>query len=147
MNQAIYKGNTIEYYDSLDDTPIDRFVAHNFGLSLDAGIGSDMAAVDAKIDPLLLMLDKKDYENARNELINLKQRLNFIVQKQHPKLFSFAAMVHKVNGKEFNDLTENGLQRLVERMGKIGLSWGTVKYLIDKIKKKSKRKQLFTFRT
>lgn len=145
MNQALHNGNTIEYYDSMADVPIDRFVMYNYMLSVDAGLGSDMDGVNAKIDPLFAMLDRKDYDSIRNQLINMKQNMAFVVAKQHPKMMSFAALVERINGQSWEDQTEEGLMRCVKKMGAIGISWGTVKFLIDQVKKKYKKKQPFTF--
>ncbi len=145
MNEAIHNGHQIKYFDSMEDIPIDRFVVHNFMLSVDTGIGSDMEAVDRKIDPIFEMLGRGDVDKVREALINMKINLRNVVSKQHPKLMSFAALVHSVDGVEYNDLTESGLTKLVNKMGKIGISWGTVKFIIDQVKKKSRKKPQSTF--
>ncbi len=147
MKKATYKGHTILHCDSMAETPIDRFVMHNFFLSVDAGLGSDTGDYFANIDNMITMCDKRDYEKLRVTLINQKQMMMMIEAKQHPKLMSFMPLIVEVDGKRKEDYSEEGCKATMHELGKLGFTYGTIIYLIDDVKKKCLRKLLSIFQT
>lgn len=147
MIKKLFNGNVLEIYDDIEDLPIDRFMKYNYLLSVDAKLGSDMKGVSEKIDPLIVMADKKDFDNVRLGLINMKQNILMMHENMHPKMMSFAALVKSINGKEYNDVSDAGLMETVKAMSKTRVTWGTIRVLIEELKKKSKRRQEYIFQT
>lgn len=147
MTETIYNGNTVRFYDDIEDMPIDKFMKYNFLLSVDAKLGSDMSGVNEKIDPLIIMNSKGDKEAVHNGLLNMKQNILMMHQNMHPKMMAFAALVHSVNGKECNDLSDSGLMKTVDLLSKTRITWGMIKFVIDEVKKKLKRRRRRISRT
>lgn len=145
MITKIYNGNVIEYEDDIEHLTIDRFMKYNYLLSVHAKLGSDMEGVNDKIDPLIVMNSKGDKDSVHNALLSMKQNILIMHQNMHPKMMAFAALVHKVNGKEVNDISDNGLMSTVNLISKFRITWGMIKFIIDQVKKKSKRKLRPTF--
>ena len=63
--------HTVEYYDAIDELPIVRFHKYQKLLLIDAGVGSDIAAFDQRIEKTrrFLMLGQND--KAQQELENV----------------------------------------------------------------------------
>ena len=105
--------HTVEMYDSIEDLPIVRFHKYNKMLLIDAGIGGDMADVDSHIEKAAAFVRIGEKQKAVDELQNLKKAVYFIQVGLQPKHLAFAALVTKVDGTETNDLSDDGLQRVV----------------------------------
>jgi len=91
----------VEMYDAIDELPIVRFHKYQKLLLVDAGVGSDIAGFDQKLEKAKRFIASEKPEQAIQELENLRQGVFMIQNETSPKHKSFAALVTKVDGKEF----------------------------------------------
>lgn len=132
-----FNGHILEMYDSIQELPITRFQSYNLNLLIDGGIGSDLDSFDRHINSIRQLV-VRDPNAAQTELTNLQQNVRFIMSKTNPKLNSFVVMIRKIDGRDISDddLTEDGIQAIIEELGKKKLSFFSVKGFLNTIKKK-----------
>ena len=126
--------HTVEYYDAIDALPITRFHRYQKAMLIDAGIGADMAAFDQRIERTRRFLMTGKNDKAQIELENMRQCVFFIQQGLAPKHLAFAALVHKIDGKICDDISDDGLKKIVEI-----LSEGTKEELTDQLESVKKK--------
>lgn len=126
--------HTVEYFDAIDALPITRFHRYQKAMLIDAGIGADIQSFDQRIERMRRFLMSGKNDKAQIELENMRQCVHFIQQGIAPKHLAFAALVYKIDGQICEDLSDDGLQKIVAM-----LSDGTTKELteqLDSVKKK-----------
>ena len=111
MKSVTIGKHKVELYDAIDELPMARFHKYNKMLLIDSGIGSDMADVDRHLERVVLFINNKDLAAAQAELDNLRQNVYFIQENVSPKCLAFAVLVAKIDGKETNDLSDDGLKK------------------------------------
>lgn len=104
----------VEMYDSIDDLPISRYHKYNKMLLIDSGLGSDLTDVDAHIEKTVAFIKTGDSESAIKEMMNMRKAVYFVQMALSPKHLAFAALVKKVDGKECEDLSDDGLKKVVD---------------------------------
>lgn len=131
-----YNGHEILMYVSIQDLPIDRFQLYNRAVLMDAGIGSDLNDFDTRINDLDKLIQHAP-NKARIELRNHQQLVHFVISNTSPRLNAFIALIKKIDGKELTDedMTDEGLKRVVDRLAKTRLSIGLVQEFLDNVKK------------
>ena len=92
--------HNIEYYDSIDEMPIERYQKFNKYLLVDSGIGSDLRDFDTHIEKVLRFLSVKDTESVQTELENMRQCVYMVQQGLSPKYIAFSCLVARLDGKE-----------------------------------------------
>lgn len=147
MRQETYNGNQVVIYDSIEDLPITRFHKFNKYAMIDAGIGSNIDDHDRHFETLREMNRRGDRNNLDQALLNAQQRVRFMLQGVNPSTMSFAVLVKSINGKEYNDLSDLGIDTVIEALGKHGVSYRMISGLIEYVKKKLRRKLRSIFRT
>lgn len=126
----------VEIYDAIDELPMQRFHKYNKMLLIDAGIGSDLADFDRHIEKAVIYARSKTPEMAAAELDNMRQNVYFIQTGLSPRHLAFAVLVKTIDGKEYNDLSDDGLQKIVDMFAdvpikEIAATFGAVKKKID----------------
>lgn len=126
----------VRLYDSIDELPIGRFHRYQRALLVDAGVGSDMAAFDQRIERGRRFLMSGDKEGAQREFDNLRQTVFLIQNGTDTKLLSFAALVSEIDGRPCEDLSDEGLRKVCEELsdapvGEMTARLGAVKKKID----------------
>lgn len=106
----------IEFYDTIDEMPIVRFHKYQKFLLVDAGIGSDIAAFDQRIEKAKRFMMAGKQEQAQREFENLRQCVYMIQTETSPKHLAFAALVSKVDGVACEDLSDDALRALHEKL-------------------------------
>lgn len=109
----------VEMYDSIDDLPIVRFHKYNKMLMIDSGLGSDLTDVDAHIEKVMAFLREQKTEDAVNELFNMRKAIFLVQMNLSPKHLAFAALVTKVDGQKCEDLSDDGLRRVVDLLNDV----------------------------
>jgi len=109
----------VELYDSIDELSMLRFHKYNKMLLIDAGIGSDLSDFDARIEKARVYCTTKAPELALLELDNLRQTVYFIQSGINTKHLAFTVLVKSIDGKETNDLSIEGLQKVLEMFSDI----------------------------
>ena len=108
--------HTIEMYDSIDELPIVRFHKYQKLLLIDAGIGSDITGFDQRVERVRRFLADNKPEKAQQELENLRQCVYLIQTGISPAHRAFAALVTKIDGKTCDDLSDDGLAHVLEKL-------------------------------
>lgn len=139
MKTIKVNGHTLELYTGIDELPITRFNAYNRYLLVDAGIGSDMNDVDRHIGAIRRFLGSKDIASADKELMNMRQNLAFVIGGVSPRMMAFVPLIATMNGRERNDLSDEGVRATLEELGQKGLTVGKLFGLMVEVKKKWNR--------
>lgn len=105
--------HTIEMYDAIEDLPIMRFHKYNKMLLIDSGIGSDLTDIDSHIEKAGAFIRTNEPDKAIDELNNLRKAIYFVQMSLSPKHLALAALITKVDGKECDDLSDDGLQKVL----------------------------------
>lgn len=117
MKQVQLNGHSVRIFDSIDELPIVRFHKYNRMILVDAGIGSDISDFDAHIERVVRYIRKGDNDSAAKELDNLRQNVYMIMQGQSVNDLSFACLVESIDGVPCDDLSPEGLQKIVDTLG------------------------------
>lgn len=113
MKTAQIAGHTVELYDSIDALPILRFHAFNKMMLVDSGVGSDLNDWDAHAERVVRFIMSDDKDCAIKEINNLRQNIYMIQSGIAPRHLAFAALVRTIDGKPCDDLTNEGLQKVI----------------------------------
>ena len=111
MKDVELNGKKVRLYDSIEELPMVRFHKYNKMLLIDAGIGSDIQAFDAHVEKVVRYMRNGDAEDAAKELENLRQSVYVVQTEQSPRNLSFACLVAKVDGRDCDDISDEGLER------------------------------------
>lgn len=114
MRTVDIKGKKVELYDAIEDLPILRFHKYSKMLLVDAGIGSDLSDFDRHIEKAIRYAHSKTPQLAAVELENLRQNVYFIQSGISPRHLAFAVLVKSIGGNPCNDLSDDGLQKIVD---------------------------------
>lgn len=125
--------HTVEIYDSIDELPINRFQRYNKYLLIDSGVGSDLQDVLDHIDRAKIYI-KSNPSMAITELDNMKQAVYLVSEQISPKYMAFAVLVSKIDGQPMDDLTDAGLQRVLDILKEAKKSW--IDGILHSVKKK-----------
>lgn len=117
MTEAKLNGHKVEIYSSIEELPITRFHKYNKCLLVDAGIGSDLSAFDGHVERVVRYIRADQREEAAKELENLRQNIYIIIQGMSPQHMAFACLVARIDGQPVTDLSDEGLQRVLEMLG------------------------------
>ena len=126
--------HTVEMYDAIDELPIVRFHKYQKLLLIDAGIGSDLTALDQRIEKISRFLADGKADKAQQELNNLRQSVFFIQNGISPKHLSFADLVRAIDGKQCVDLSDDALRKVCETFADVAEKDVTAQ--LDAVKKK-----------
>lgn len=119
MKEVKLNGHSVKLYTSIEELPMSRFHKYNKYLLVDAGIGSDMTALDGHIDRVVQYIKDGKREEAGKELENLRQNVYMIISETSPKDMSFACLVKEIDGQEVADVSDEGLQKVVKLLSDV----------------------------
>lgn len=114
MKSLLINKKIVRVYDSIDEMPIINFQKYNKYLLIDSGIGSDADDIDAHIVKIAKFIKANNNKKALQELQNMRQNMYMVNNEISPKYLAFAALIHSIDGKEVNDLSDNGLKKLLQ---------------------------------
>lgn len=119
MKSLLINKKIVRVYDSIDEMPIVNFQKYNKYLLIDSGIGSDADDIDAHIVKIAKYIKSNNNRKALQELQNMRQNIYMVNSEISPKYLAFAALIHSVDGKEVNDLSDDGLKNILARLKEI----------------------------
>ena len=119
MKNQKKKKKVVQVYDSIDEMPIVNFQKYNKYLLIDSGIGSDADDIDAHITRIAKFIKANNNKKALQELQNMRQNMYMVNNEISPKYLAFAALIHSINGKETNDLSDDGLKALLKELKEV----------------------------
>lgn len=114
MKNLLINKKIVRVYDSIDEMPIINFQKYNKYLLIDSGIGSDADDIDAHIVKIAKFIKANNNKKALQELQNMRQNMYMVNSEISPKYLAFAALIHSIDGKEVNDLSDDGLKKLLQ---------------------------------
>lgn len=114
MKSLLINKKIVRVYDSIDEMPIVNFQKYNKYLLIDSGIGSDADDIDAHIVKIAKFIKTNNNKKALQELQNMRQNMYMVNNEISPKYLAFAALIHSIDGKEVNDLSDEGLKKLLQ---------------------------------
>jgi len=126
----------LELFDSIDKLPFERFNAFNKYVMLDSELGATVQDFDKVTVRVYEFISKEMYEEAKNELLNLRIVVNNILTGNSSKGLAFASLISKVNGKPLDDYSEEKLKALLSDLSKEGLDVKQVIEAAAEVKKK-----------
>ena len=119
MKSLLINKKIVRVYDSIDEMPIVNFQKYNKYLLIDSGIGSDADDIDAHIVKIAKYIKSNNNKKALQELQNMRQNIYMVNNEISPKYLAFAALIHSVDGKEVNDLSDDGLKKLLQDLKEV----------------------------
>lgn len=114
MKSLLINKKIVRVYDSIDEMPIVNFQKYNKYLLIDSGIGSDADDIDAHIVKIAKFIKANNNKKALQELQNMRQNMYMVNNEISPKYLAFAALIHSIDGKEVNDLSDDSLKKLLQ---------------------------------
>ena len=117
MKEVKLNGHKVDLYSSIEELPMVRFHKYNKCLLVDAGVGSDLSAFDGHIERVVRYIRSDKREEAAKELENLRQNIYIILQGMSPNHMAFACLVARIDGKVQDDISDEGLQRVMQQLG------------------------------
>ena len=111
--------HAVEYYDTIDALPIVRFHKYQKLLLVDAGVGSDITAFDQRVEKARRFIVAGKPDQAQQELENLRQCVYLIQTELSPKHRAFAALVTKIDGQDCNDISDDALAAVTEKLNDV----------------------------
>ena len=103
-------------YDSIEELPIVRFQKYNKMLLLDAGLGSDVSALDGHLARVSEYIKANDLANAAAEIDNLRQTLFNVQNGLTPHFMSLIPLMAEVDGEPLTDLSDENIQAVYDRL-------------------------------
>lgn len=135
MIELKFNGTTLELYDNIDQLPIDRFNKANKFWMLHDNIGSTIEDIDRNhLSKLSLIAG--DRAKCLKEIANLRILIYNIINEINVRNMSFGCLISKINGKPVEDLSDNGIKKLLKELSDKGL---TNEVLKKKLKPSNKR--------
>ena len=114
MKSILINKKIVRVYDSIDEMPIVNFQKYNKYLLIDSGIGSDADDIDAHIVKIAKFIKANNNKKALQELQNMRQNMYMVNNEISPKYLAFAALIHSIDGKEVNNLSDDSLKKLLQ---------------------------------
>ena len=136
MKEVELAGHKVVLYVSIDELPIARFHKYNRYLLVDAGVGSEISDFDNHIERVVRYIRNKDNESAGKELENLRQNVFMVLSEQNIKHLSFACLVKTIDGKANDDLSPDGLAKVLEKLS--DTPRGDIQENLSSVKKKNR---------
>ena len=124
----------VEMYGSIDELPIIRFHKYQKLLLVDSGVGSDINGFDQRIEKTRRFLMAGKSEKAQQELENLRQCVFMIQSEINPQHRAFATLVTKIDGKQYDVITDETLEEITTRLQDVSVKELTAQF--DAVKKK-----------
>ena len=121
-------------FDSIEELPIVRFQKYNKMLMLDAGLGSDLTALDAHLARVGEFIKAGETDNAAREIDNLRQTLFNVQNGLTPHFMSLIPLMAEVDGEPLTDLSDEGIQKVYENLKHVTL--GEYEKVAEEVKKK-----------
>lgn len=134
MREVELKGHKVTLYTSIEELPMARFHRYNKYLLIDSAVGGDMSAFDAHIERVVRYIRQDKRDEAATELDNLRQNVYMILEQTTPRYMSFACLVKEVDGKVVDDLSDEGVRKVLEMFSDVPVGELTAQY--DAVKKK-----------
>lgn len=130
------RNTTLKMYDDIDQLSIERFNKANKYWMLHDNIGSSIADFDTNHFNKMALL-AGDKEKCIAEMNNFRILVFNIQNEINVEHLSFACLVHSVDGKDNDDLSEDALRGMLKRLSDRGLTQELLKKKLQTLGRKS----------
>lgn len=137
MKEIKLNGHTIEMYESIEEMPMWRYHKFTQYMVFHSGMGTDVNSVTARLRRITMLVSNEP-SKAVEELENLSQSFVLLSKGVDLKGYAFVALIFKIDGKEYSDLSEEGVKRTYEVINKA--SYSSVSNIVESVKKKLTKK-------
>ena len=129
-------GTSVKIFSSAKELTIERYTELQKQLVMQAYTGSDTQSIASSIEKLSALIadDKKD--EATIQCDNLKKALNAAMFSTSYYTTAFAVLVAEIGKETYSDMTNEGLQTVVDRLKEIGVTYGQIESSVEEVKKK-----------
>lgn len=135
----------IEFYASPEDLPIRRFQKFNKNLMIDTEVGVNFEDYEQRTHKTVAFLRKGMLDEAIKELENRRQAVFNAFEEYSPKHLALALMVKSIDGVKCEDMTDEGLSVILDKLEKIGYTEKELNNDLGEVKKKSSKLWKCTF--
>lgn len=136
MKRVKINGLEVEIYDSILDTPADRFEAYNRAIQIDSGVGSDLEAFDNRCNSIVNFIATNPQAAVR-EINAMRQTVRFTMSKVNTKSRAFAYLVKSIEGKPYPiSLSDTDVDEIIQRVNKRGMTMRMLDRILEQVKKK-----------
>ena len=116
MKKMTLGTHKVTMYESIEELPIERFQKYNKMLMIDAGLGSDLTALDAHLAKVSEFIKAGELNNAATEIDNLRQTLFNVQNGLTPHFMSLIPLMAEVDGEPLTDLSDENIQRVYDTL-------------------------------
>lgn len=127
----------IEFYTNPEELPIRRFQKFNKNMMIDVEVGTTFEDYDERTFKVVAFLRKGMVDDAVKELENRRQTVFNAFEEYSPKHYALALMVKSIDGIECKDMSEEGLDLILDKLNNSGYSEKQLNEDLAKVKKKS----------
>lgn len=136
MKVLTVNGSEIELFYSIDEMPMTRYNAMQKQLLQDVYVGSDFAAISKHFNNLDFYLQNKKIAEAQQERLNMHNGMYMQLNEYNTSMRIMCAMIKKIDGKDYTDLTDEGLERASKALGDTDITKGELDKYLTEVKKK-----------
>lgn len=147
MTEVKIKGHKVVFFDSIKQMPIRRYQQSNKYLMIASDIGSDFADFDKRTLKVMEFLKKGMLGEAVKEMENRRQTIWNAYKNYNPQGMSLALLVKSIDGRPRNDISDEGLEKTLDELNRIGFSYDDMIENLSEVKKKSTFNLKRIFRT
>ncbi len=138
MKTATINKHKITYYSGIEDTPIGRYNIFQQNLLYDASVGNSIESIMERFEGLDANLSAGKLKEARIERNNLQITFFSILNQVNFAARAMVCLITEIDGKPMNDLSEGGIETVLEKLKEIKVSIGDIQDLVFGQKKNLK---------
>ena len=135
----------IIFYENAEELPLRRYQKFTKHIMIACGVGENLADYDSRTQKAIVYLKAQDVINASKELQNRRQLIFNALNEYSPQNMALAVLVKSIDGKEYNDLSGEGLEKVLDKLDELGYTKKEVLSTIDRLKKKLRANLLCIF--
>lgn len=121
MREVRLNEHKIEVFDDISELSIERFHEYSRYTLIATGVGDSITDIDKHIEAINALLFV-DVAKAQQELLNLRQNLILIANKMDFRHKSFLFLVKSVDGKDWENFSDAGIDKLYKLVNKASLA-------------------------
>ncbi len=126
-------GQLLKLHGGAESMPRINEFKFNYHLSLEYGVGSDLNSIVKHYTKVSQFIATDNKENALKELDNLMLNHQSMIDQIDHLSRAFASIVHSIDNEKNEDLSDEGLDLLIEKIPQIESR--EMRNIIDKVKK------------
>ncbi len=147
MIRLLKRKVSIEFYDSIEEMPHRNYMKFNKEMMRQNEVGNDETDVLKRIERAMSFINAGSSDKAFKELSNARMAYTYANAELHPRGLALASMVKTIDGQQQNDLTSDGLRRVLKVLQDEGITKKEVETISEEVKKKLSENLKYFFHT